>query len=211
MFGKILACQEGPNWPNLCVPQLWKHFFQDWLILFYILHEVEWLKVLKIEGAKFFLKILACVKTSQKCPKWSNLISVCPLWLHFFSEFCMNLRGYKAQGSQVFSENSCLPENRPKWLKLPRFACSSITATFFRGIGSLVFSDILCKWDHKYLKLEPNLSRKFLPDPNGPKWLNLFVYQLLQHSFTTSFKLMALPNSRVEEALLSKGSSVTMK
>ena len=123
----------------------------------------------------------------------------------------LEVESHKAQGSQVFLENSCLPENRPKWLKMPWFACSSITATFFRGIGSLVFSDFLCKWDHKYLKLDPNLSRKFLPDPNWPKSLNLFVYQLLQHSFTTSFKLMVLPNSRVEEALLSKGSSVTMK
>ena len=70
---------------------------QDWLIslivclfvcLFVfcdILHEVEGPEVLKVERAKFFEKILTCLKTGQNDPKWPDL-PVLSLWQQFFLE-----------------------------------------------------------------------------------------------------------------------------
>ena len=58
-------------------------FSQDWLVSFvYILQEVEGSQVLKTDGAKFFQKILACLKASQKGPKWPDL-HVLRLQQHF--------------------------------------------------------------------------------------------------------------------------------
>ena len=150
---------EGPMDLSLSVRPyvhfLSQDFSQDWLIscfFFYIF-------CMKLRDHKYskltepnFLEKFFFAKTGQKSLKWSVYLfvhygsSFSQNWLiKFVSYFAWSLRPISAQnwGSKVFWENSHLPENGPKCPKMPWFVCLSITATFFLGIRSLVFSDIL--------------------------------------------------------------------